>query len=152
MTESRALPSRVIDPTLFSQLDPVTLRGSTCRTCSATSFPSQPTCPTCAGVDVHDVALPRSGTVWSWTVQRHEPKAPFRTDAFTPFAIGYIDLGPVIVESWLVDDLNWSIGEPVTLCLAPAWTESDSGDDAGAPVVIHTYAFARIDPASGDTA
>jgi uncharacterized OB-fold protein len=152
MSESTPSPSRVIDPSLFSELDPVTLQGSTCRACSTTIFPSQATCPNCAGVDVHDVALPRSGTVWSWTVQRHEPKAPFRTDAFAPFAIGYVDLGPIIVESWLLDDLNWSIGEPVTLCLAPAWTESDPGEEGGAPIVVSTYAFARTNVTSGESA
>jgi uncharacterized OB-fold protein len=72
----------------------------------------------CAGVDVKDVALPTQGTVWSWTVQRYEPKAPFRSDGFTPFAIGYVDLGPVIVEGWLLDSTDWSIGDPVELALA----------------------------------
>ena len=49
-----------------------------------------------------DVALPTEGTVWSWTTQHFAPKAPFRTDEFAPFSIGYVDLGPVIVEGWLV--------------------------------------------------
>jgi uncharacterized OB-fold protein len=50
------------------------------------------------------VALPREGTIWSWTVQRFRPKSPpyAGPEAFTPYAIGYVELpGAVIVESRL---------------------------------------------------
>jgi uncharacterized OB-fold protein len=90
----------------------------------------------CSGVDVTDVALPTDGTVWSWTTQHFAPKPPFRTDAFAPFSIGYVDLGPVIVEGWLVGRTEWSIGEPVRLVLARAWTEGDR--------VVHTFGFEAV--------
>jgi uncharacterized OB-fold protein len=124
----------VVDESLFASLEPVALRGSSCTQCQAHVFPAQSTCPMCAGVSVVEVALPTAGTVWSWTVQRFAPKAPFRTDEFSPFAIGYVDLGPVIVEGWLLDSLEWHIGDEVELTLAPAWTDSDG-------VVVHTYGF-----------
>lgn len=126
---------RVVDESLFASLDPVALRGSHCRSCDATVFPAQRTCPMCTGEDVDVVALPTRGRVWSWTVQRFEPKPPFRTDGFTPFAIGYVDLGPVIVEGWLIGSLEWEIGDEVDLQLAPAWT--DDGE------TVHAFAFAR---------
>jgi uncharacterized OB-fold protein len=87
----------------------------------------------CAGTEVESVALPSSGTVWSWTTQHFAPKPPYRTDEFAPFSIGYVDLGPVIVEGWLVGKTEWVIGEPVSLVLAKAWTED------GEPVF--TYGF-----------
>lgn len=122
-----------VDDSLFASLDPVALKGSSCTACGATVFPALGSCPVCTGVDVEQVSLPTEGTVWSWTTQRFEPKTPFRTDDFAPFSIGYVDLGPVIVEGWLVGRTEWTIGEPVRLVLTKAWTEGDT--------VVHTYAF-----------
>jgi len=91
----------------------------------------------CAGVDVSNVALPTEGTVWSWTTQNFAPKAPFRTDEFHPFSIGYVDLGSVIVEGWLLNKTEWVIGESVRLALVKAWTNDDGA-------VVHTYGFETI--------
>ena len=124
---------RLVDDTLFASVDPVALRGSACANCGAHIFPAMASCPVCAGVDVAETVLPTAGTVWSWTTQHIEPKAPFRTDGFAPFSIGYVDLGPVIVEGWLLGRTAWTIGEPVRLVLTKAWT--DGGD------VVHTFGF-----------
>lgn len=129
---------QLVDASLFSSTDPVALRGSACGACAAQVFPAQGTCPMCAGTSVEAVSLPSAGTVWSWTTQHHAPKPPFRTDEFAPFSIGYVDLGPVIVEGWLVGRTQWVIGEPVRLTLAKAWTEG------GEPV--YTYAFEPAPP------
>jgi uncharacterized OB-fold protein len=118
---------------LFTSLDPVVLRGSRCRDCEATVFPAMGSCPVCTGVEVAEVALPTEGTVWSWTTQHFAPKAPYRTDEFAPFSIGYVDLGAVIVEGWLLGRTTWEIGEPVRLTLAKAWTDADT--------TVHTFAF-----------
>jgi uncharacterized OB-fold protein len=124
---------QVVEESLFASLDPVALKGSACADCGAHVFPAQASCPMCASVAVAEVALPTEGTVWSWTTQHFAPKAPYRTDEFAPFSIGYVDLGPVIVEGWLLGRVSWTIGEPVRLALAPAWT------DEGGPVM--TYGF-----------
>jgi uncharacterized OB-fold protein len=123
----------VVDATLFASLEPVALRGSSCGRCGAHVFPAMGSCPMCSGTDVVDVALPTAGTVWSWTTQHFAPKPPFRTDEFAPFSIGYVDLGPVIVEGWLVGRTHWTIGEPVRLVLTKAWTDGDR--------VVHTFGF-----------
>jgi uncharacterized OB-fold protein len=125
----------VVDEALFASTEPVALQGSACAECRAHVFPAQSSCPMCAGLAVRAVPLPTVGTVWSWTTQRFAPKAPFRTDGFLPFSIGYVDLGPVIVEGWLLGKTEWRIGEPVRLELAKAWTEADGS-------VVHTYGFA----------
>jgi uncharacterized OB-fold protein len=68
------------------------------------------------------VALPEHGVIWTWTVQRFPPKAPFHPPpgGFEPFAVGYVDLDCVLVESVIVgavDDL--AIGQPVHLTSHP---------------------------------
>ncbi len=50
------------------------------------------------------VELPRTGRIWSWTVQRFRPKSPPYTgpEAFEPYAIAYVELpGATIVETRL---------------------------------------------------
>jgi len=45
------------------------------------------------------VPLPRTGRLWSWTVQRFRPKSPpyAGPESFEPYAVGYIQLGDVII-------------------------------------------------------
>lgn len=72
---------------------------------------------------VEAVALSRQGTLWSWTTQEFEPKAPYDgPKPFRPYLIGYVELpGEVIVETRIVDaeagDLK--IGMPMTLAIVP---------------------------------
>ena len=52
--------------------------------------------------------------MWTWTVQRFPPKAPYLAPSpYEPFALAYVDLGPVKVEGRLrgkpID--GWKIGE-----------------------------------------
>jgi len=96
------------------------LVGASCPECGTHVFPVQLSCPRC-GSEMARTALPRTGTVWSWTVQRVRPKPPYRgPEEFEPFAVGYVDLGPVLVESRLagrpVD--GWRIGDQVHLVVA----------------------------------
>ena len=75
-----------------------------------------------------EVALPTVGTVWSCTVQRVRPKPPYSgPDEFEPFAVGYIDLGPVRVESRLDGRPRdeWRIGDAVRLAPGPADEHGD---------------------------
>lgn len=68
------------------------------------------------------VALPREGTIWSWTVQRFRPKSPpyAGPDDFTPYAIAYVELpGAVIVETRLTgfDPAALKVGLPCRLVI-----------------------------------
>ena len=103
------------------------LVGSRCTSCDTHVFPTQATCPRCGAATV-DAALPATGFVWSATVQRNEPKPPYVGPAeFEPFAVAYVDLGPVRVESRLEGRAAdaWHIGDPVRL--APG--EADANGD-----------------------
>lgn len=133
--EGSTVSIALIDDGLFASTDPVALRGSSCVACGINVFPAQGSCPTCTAVDVNEVVLPTEGSVWSWTTQHFAPKAPFRTDVFVPFSIGYVDLGPLIVEGWLLNKTEWQMGEAVRLELAKAWTDDDG-------TIVYTYGFA----------
>ena len=98
------------------------LAGSRCGACDTHAFPIQATCPRC-GEAMFETALPATGAVWSCTVQRIRPKPPYEgPDDFEPFAVGYVDLGPVRVESRLEGKpvAEWRIGEPVQLAAGAA--------------------------------
>lgn len=84
------------------------------------------------------VPLKRDGTIWSWTVQRFEPKPPYIGDApFEPYAMGYVELADeVIVESRFtgIRFADLACGLPVTLTTVPVATAAN-GDR------LVTYAF-----------
>lgn len=75
-----------------------------------------------AGAGLEPVPLSRQGKLWSWTVQRFEPKRPPYSGPipFEPFMLGYVELpGEVIVESWLVGIDNPRIDMNVQLTIVP---------------------------------
>lgn len=79
------------------------------------------------------VGLGTRGTLWSWTVQRFPPKSPpyMGPEPFEAFALGYVELDAVIVESRLEGALDgWRVGDAVEL------VETKFGERA-------TFAFRR---------
>ena len=98
------------------------LAGMRCMACATHAFPSQAACPRC-GAATGPVTLPARGEVWSWTIQHMQPKPPYRgPEPFEPFALGYVDLGLVRVESRLAGRAPdaWRIGDAVRLVAGPA--------------------------------
>jgi uncharacterized protein len=134
-------PTRLVDGSLFvTEADEVTLRGGECVACATTTFPHQESCPCCGGGQMQPVALPRSGRLWSFTVQGFEPKPPYRgLDPFVKYGVGYVDLGPVIVAARLTenDPQRLAIGAHCDLTLIPAFAEDDG-------TTVLTYAFAVL--------
>lgn len=131
------MPRVVVDESLFAALSPPRLAGSRCPDCATLVFPRHQACPRCSRTNLIDEVVPGWGTVWSWTVQEFAPKPPFRSlDAdFVPYAVGYVDLGDVLVESRLeIARDRLRIGLLVRLITVAAY-RSDSGDD------VHTFAF-----------
>lgn len=131
--------ARWVDPTLVvdpSSIEPQ-LAAARCADCATTAFPYQEGCPRCGGSTTERVALPRTGKLWSYTVQYFPPKPPFRgLEPFEPFGVGYIDLGDVCVESRLTvnDPDALSLGMPMRMVSITAFM------DDGLPV--QTFAFA----------
>lgn len=141
------MSTRVVAPGLFDVREGVPhLIGSTCSSCGTTTFPQQHGCPRCTGTEMELRELPRTGTLWSWTVQAFRPKSPYAgPESFEPYGVGYVDLGDVLVESRLTenDAERLEIGMPVELVL-----EAFRTDDDGAEVL--TFAFAPITSPSED--
>jgi uncharacterized OB-fold protein len=126
-----------VEPALFASLDPPKLAGARCTNCGTVAFPVQTGCAKCTGSQLTPVELPDRGTLWTWTVQAFEPKAPYRVpeSGFEPYGVGYVDLGEVIVESRLEgNQATFEIGQRMRLLLRPLWSLG-SGD------TVVTYAF-----------
>lgn len=103
------------------------LIGGRCGQCATDTFPKQASCPRCGSEDIAAVELPSRGSVWTWTVQRFVPKPPFRQPVvYEPFALAYVDLGTVRVESRLAGKTvdSWRIGDPVRLVVGPMYPDS----------------------------
>lgn len=131
------MSARLIDPTLFTP-DGEALVGSVCGACGTTAFPAQSSCSRCSGDQISETVLPQRGTLWAYTVQHFQPKWPFRHDGdFTPFGLGYVDLGPVVIESRLtVADVEvLTPGLPVRLVTEPLFTDEEG-------TTVHGFAFA----------
>ncbi len=129
--------TRLVDESLFiPDAVEVTLRGGECAACATTTFPHQDACPRCGGEQVTPVPLPRSGRLWTFTVQGFEPKPPFRGQ-FRPYGVGYVDLGPVIVEARLTenDPAALTIGAAMELTAVPAFHDDDG-------TAVLSFAFA----------
>lgn len=129
-----AMISQPIAPQLFESAPLPHLIGGRHRQTGRVVFPLD------TDDDLYEaVALPTSGTLWSYTVQRFRPKSPpyIGAEQFEPFALGYVELpGVVIVESRLTDVPfdQLRIGMPLTLTLIPLVTKADGTQ-------ITTYAF-----------
>lgn len=129
---------------LFQGLgDEARLLGSRCRGCSALYFPRSLGCrnPACTDREIEDTSLPRSGTLYSYTVQSYRPPALFRMDDWSPYALALVDLpGGLRVMGMLTDGpvTALRIGMPVELT-----TEALYRDEAGCEV--HTYKFRPCD-------
>ena len=98
------------------------LVGVMCTVCTTHAFPPQMACPRC-GASTETVTLPADGELWTWTIQHIQPKPPFRgPEPFDPFAVGYVDLGSVRVETRLAGRAPdaWRIGDAVRLLAGPA--------------------------------
>ena len=95
------MTERPIAAELFKLAPSLRLIGGRNRTTGKIEFPLP------ADADAFEaVELPNQGLLWSYTVQRIEPKSPpYHADGpFEPFAVGYVELaGALIVESRLVE-------------------------------------------------
>lgn len=134
----------MIDQGLFTDgPDGLALRGSRCSGCGVVTFPTQSGCPACFRDEMSDVALPRRGTLWTFTTQGFPPKAEPEgsyvgpLDPFEPFCVGYVELdGFCKVEARLTepDPSKLRIGMEMELMTIPIT------DD------LKTFAFAPVKP------
>jgi uncharacterized OB-fold protein len=140
MTQTTTAGWRPIADGLF-ELDaggPV-LVGSRCTHCETVGFPFQSSCPRCTGGQLERHHLARTGTLWTWTTQGFRPKSPpyTGTEEFTPYAVGYVELGGEIrVEGLLTE----SRATHLRIGMQMQVTTLELRGPAGEPRL--TYAFA----------
>lgn len=119
------------------------LLGSRCDDCGEVTFPKQNSCPSCTGAATEEILLSRSGTLWTWTIQRFPPPVPpFKGDPehFTPFGVGYVELAEgVRVEGRLTecDPEKLAIGMDMELVLEK-FLDAEDGDE------VMTFAFRPV--------
>ncbi len=154
-----AASSRPVADGLFEGLgDHAHLLGSRCLGCGCLYFPRSLGCrnPACNDRRVEDARLPRTGTLYSYTVQAYRPPALFKMDAWAPYALALVDLGTAagsepasdaassqatglrvlgMLTACRVEDLR--IGMPVELTTGALYRD-EAGQD------VHTYKFRPV--------
>jgi uncharacterized OB-fold protein len=147
MSQSTGVQARPIADNLFTwPAEEPQLIGSRCGDCGARTFPAQAECPRCTSTAMAEVLLPRTGSLWTWTIQGFRPKSPpykgdDTVDTFEPFGVGYIDLGgELTVEARLTenDPDRLAIGADMELVVVPLYHEEDGTE-------VLTYAFRRAE-------
>jgi uncharacterized protein len=82
--------------------------------------------------------LARTGTVWSFTIQRFRPKSPpyAGPEAFAPFPVAYVELpGEVIVEARLASVAKEDVAIGMTVELTQVLLDPDAAD----PVLVPAF-------------
>lgn len=83
-----------IRPDLFEYGDDgAHLLGSRCRECGEVTFPVNPFCPQCCRQTTERIRLSQRGSLYSFTIQRFKPPAPYQgPDPFVPYGVGMVEL------------------------------------------------------------
>jgi uncharacterized OB-fold protein len=114
------------------------LLGSRCTTCGTFFFPRADFfCrnPACDGTTFDEVPLSNRGRVWSWTVNRYQPPAPYvspagTNGAFEPFGIAAVELAEekMVVLGQVVPGATVAVGDEVTLVVDTLFTDEDGAE------------------------
>lgn len=140
--EPNPLPRLACPGIVGGSADRPVLMGSRCTACGEVYFPAAHSCTCCCATAMAPHELGSEGSLWSWTIQGFQPKAPYNggeaEHAFRPYGVGYVEMpSGVKVESRLTvaDPALLAIGMPMRLTLI-AYRQ------VAGEAPVHTYAFA----------
>ncbi len=107
------------------------LIASRCKKCGTLGFPKAPFCsnPDCEKEkeNIEEILLSNKGKIWSWTVARYPPPAPFKYEPFEPFAIGMVDLPEGLrVYGIITSTENLRIGMDVTMVVNKLYEDEEN--------------------------
>ena len=111
------------------------LLGSRCTTCGTYFFPrAEFFCrnPTCDGTSFDEVPLSNRGRVWSCTVNRYQPPAPYVSPdpdgEFEPFGIAAVELADekMVVLGQVVPGAEVAVGDEVELVIDTLFTDDEA--------------------------
>lgn len=108
------------------------LLGSRCQNCKEYFFPQVSSCANCSQQTLQTTGLGHRGQLWSWTIQRFLPKAPYASgeskENFTPYGVGLIemDCGLIIKTRIGLSENPLEIGQAMELHIT-SFNEHDDG-------------------------
>ena len=111
------------------------LLGTQCKACKSYFFPKETFfCrnPSCAGDEFEDVALSRTGKIWSYTTNYYQPPAPYVSpEPFKPYTIAAVELEreKMVVLGQIASDVDpeeLKTGDEVELVLETLYEDDDS--------------------------
>ena len=118
------------------------LIGSRCNGCGTYYFPKCLSCrnPGCTRKQVEEIPLSRQGNLHSYTIQGYRPPPLFKMDAWTPYALGLVELPEGLrvmgmLSGFTLDDIR--IDTAVEVTLEPLYL-----DESGREVL--TYKFRPV--------
>ena len=109
------------------------LLGNRCTTCGTYFFPKASfLCrnPHCDGTELVEAPLSRRGRVWSYTVNRYQPPAPYVSpaDPFEPFGIAAVELSDekMVVMGQVVAGAEVAVGDEVELVVDTLYADDEA--------------------------
>lgn len=117
--------------TPLSPADQVRLKGVKCRACGSLTVGHAQHCINCTSTDVEPHVFSKKGKIYSYTVVRHCPPAPYPQENFKPFPVAWVELedGLLIISEITgcgVDELR--LGSPVELGVDKGWADEKGND------------------------
>jgi uncharacterized OB-fold protein len=109
------------------------LIGCVCGACGNRMFPSAPVCPMCMSEDIACAAMPRGGSLYSFTVLHVGPNTWKK-----PFTVGYVDLDNGVRVFTHLCGTEFQIDQPVELAVAEIGKTPE-----GKPIVTSVFQRAR---------
>lgn len=109
------------------------LIGCVCETCGNRMFPFAPVCPVCMSEDMARAAMPREGSLYSFTVLHVGPNTWKR-----PFIVGYVDLNNGVRVFSHLRGTEFQIDQPVELAVAEIGKTAE-----GTPIVTSVFQQAK---------